>query len=191
MATTFGRALSFACILAIPAALGAQAIADATLTHGTLAFDAKATLGAFTGTTTTMTGQLVGASSLAGVRGWVEAPSRTLNTNNGHRDRDMAGSLEFDKYPVLRYDLSDVMPGETRGDSVAVTLHGRFTIHGTTRDAAIPGWVWLHPSGARFRGAVPINVKDYGVGGLSKMLGVLKMNPVIVVRMDVTFGDRR
>jgi polyisoprenoid-binding protein YceI len=169
------------------ARLAAQAIADAPLTHGTLAFDAKATLGAFTGVTTTMTGQLIGASSLAGVKGWVEAPSRTLNTNNGHRDRDMAGSLEFDKYPVLRFDVTDVVPGETHGDSVAVTLHGRFNIHGTSRDVAIPGWVWLRPGSARFRGAVPINVKDYGVGGLSKMLGMLKMNPLIVVRMDVTF----
>ena len=32
-----------------------------------------------------------------------------------------------------------------------------------------------------------MNVKDYKVGGLSKMLGILKFNPRIVVRMDVLF----
>jgi polyisoprenoid-binding protein YceI len=177
-------------VLAMPRGTAAQAVPDAPLVRGTLAFDAKATLGAFTGTTTTMTGQLVGAGTLAGAKGWVEAPSRTLNTNNGHRDRDMAGSLEFDKYPVIRFDLAEVAMGEQHGDSTAVTLHGRFTIHGQTRDATVPGWAWLRPGSARFRGAVPMNVKDYGVGGLSKMLGVLKMNPMITVRMDVTFEKR-
>jgi polyisoprenoid-binding protein YceI len=165
----------------------AQAVPGAPLAHGTLAFDANATLGAFTGTTTTLTGQLVGAGALAGVRGWVEAPSKSLTTNNGHRDADMAGSLESDKYPVIRFDLDSVIPGEMRGDSTAVTLAGSFTIHGEKHAVQVPGWVWLRTHEPRFRGAVPINVKDYGVGGLSKILGVLKMNEMITVRIDVTF----
>ena len=168
-------------------AVAAQAIADGGLARGTLAFDAKATFGAFTGTTTTMTGQLTGAPILAGVRGWVEAPSNSLTTNNGHRDRDMAGSLEVAKYPGIRFDLDSAAPGEPHGDSTAVTLAGSFTIHGQKRAVSIPGWVWLTATGTRFRGALPINVKDYGVGGLSKMLGMLKMNEMITVRMDVTF----
>jgi len=166
----------------------AQVIPDAPLTRGTLAFDAHATLGAFTGTTTTMTGAVKGAPSLAAAHGYVEAPTKTLSTNNGHRDSDMAGSLEIEKYPAMRFDLDSVTVGESSGDSTSVTLKGRFTLHGQTKAAAIPGWVWLTPTSARFRGALPINVKDYGVGGLSKMLGVLKMNEMITVRIDVTFG---
>ena len=55
----------------------------------------------------------------------------------------------------------------------------------------VPGWIWLTDKSARFRGALPINVKDYGVGGLSKMLGMLKMNQMITVRgIDVTFGEK-
>lgn len=169
----------------VPAA--AQAVPDARLARGTLAFDAKATLGAFTGVTSTLTGRLTGASTLSGVRGWVEAPSKSLSTNNGHRDRDMASSLEIAKYPIIRFDLDGVTPGGAHADSAAVTLRGRFTIHGETRAACVPGWVWLDATGAHFRGAVPINVKDYGVGGLSKMLGLLKMNEMITVRIDVSF----
>ena len=169
---------------------GAQTLPDASLARGTLAFDAKATLGPFTGVTSTVTGRLTGAAALSGVRGWVEAPAKSLTTSNGHRDRDMAGSLEIAKYPVIRFDLDGVTPGEVRGDSTAVTLRGRFTIHGQTRDASVPGWVWLRVNGARFRGALPMNVKDYGVGGLSKMLGVLKMNETIIVRIDVEFANK-
>ena len=174
--------------LAVPSVVGAQAIPDLLLAHGTLSFDAKATLGAFTGVTSTVTGQLTGASALGSVRGWVEAPSKSLNSKNDHRDRDMAGSLEIDKYPVIRFDLDSVAVGEMLGDSMAVVLKGHFTLHGQMHTANMPGFVWITPSTARFRGALPVNVKEYGVGGLSKMLGFLKMNEMITVRVDVMFS---
>jgi polyisoprenoid-binding protein YceI len=182
--------ISIALLVVLSRAAVAQAIPDRALTSGTLAFDAKASLGAFTGTTTTTTGALIGAPTLARVRGWVEAPSKSLTTNNGHRDNDMAGSLEIAKYPVIRFDLDSVATGDRQGDSTAATLAGSFTLHGQKRAARIPGWVWLTPQGARFRGVLPINVKDYGVGGLSKFLGMFKMNEMIAVRMDVTFGEK-
>ena len=182
------RGLALAAVIALPGKVGAQVLGDAPLAHGTLAFDARATLGAFTGVTSTMTGAMTGASVLSNVRGWVEAASKSLTTSNGHRDRDMAGSLEIEKFPVIRFDLDSVASGETHGDSIAVLLKGRFTLHGQTHAASVPGFAWVTETGARVRGALPINVKDYGIGGLSKLLGMLKMNEMIVVRMDVTFG---
>lgn len=179
-----------AALVAVVAAspLASQAVPTALLTRGTLAFDAKATLGAFTGTTSTVRGELAGSAALHGARGWVEAPSRSLVTGNGKRDRDMYSSLEVDKFPSLRFQLDSVSAGQVRGDSTAVTLHGQFTLHGQPRTAAIPGWAWIAPGSARFRGALRVNVKDYGVGGLSKALGMLKMQEHITIRIDVTFG---
>ena len=94
----------------------------------------------------------------------------------------------MDNYPSLRFQLDSVAPGESRGDSVAVALHGSFTLHGQSRVVVIPGWAWIRAASARFRGALPVNVKDYRVGGLSKALGMLKMQERIVIRIDVTFG---
>jgi hypothetical protein len=37
------------------------------------------------------------------------------------------------------------------------------------------------------RSAFPLNLKDYKIGGLSKMLGLFKMYPDIVVHVDVSF----
>jgi hypothetical protein len=142
---------SLGSLLAVVSGAGAQGVADAQSVRGTLAFDAKANVGDFTGTTTTMTGKLVGASALSGVRGWVEAPAKSLSTHNGHRDSDMAKSLEMDKYATIRFDLDSVAPGAAQGDST-----------------------------------VPVNVKDYGVGGLTHFL-VFKMNEMITVKVDVTF----
>jgi polyisoprenoid-binding protein YceI len=184
-------AAAFCAWVAIVQGATAQAGPGRPLAHGTLAFDADAPLGKFTGTTPTMKGELIGAPTLAGVRGWVEAPSNSLTTSNGHRDNDMAGSMEFDKFPVIRFDLDSVSPGAKSADSTAVTLNGSFTIHGQKRAAKVPGWIWLADKSGRFRGALPINVKDYGVGGLTKgPFGILKMSPMITVRIDVVFEQK-
>ncbi|HYL29015.1 MAG TPA: hypothetical protein VEU27_03725, partial [Gemmatimonadales bacterium] len=49
-------------------------IPDGTVRQGTLSFDGRATTGVFTGTTTTVRGEMTGGGSLSEVRGWVEAP---------------------------------------------------------------------------------------------------------------------
>lgn len=179
---------AFATLSGFVGQLNAQAFVDVPAVRGMLAFDAQATLGAFTGTTTTVTGQLVGAATLSGVHGWVEAPARSLSSQNGKRDRDTWASLDVERFPTLRFQLDSAASGEVRGDSTAVFLVGHFTLHGQTRPVRLAGWFWRRGTQVRFRGAVPLNVKDYGVGGLTKALGILRMNEHIMVRVDVTFG---
>ncbi|MGH7582285.1 MAG: YceI family protein [Gemmatimonadales bacterium] len=186
MIRAYSAMLFFTIAASRPAA--AQAIPDGIVAHGTLSFDADATLGAFTGVTHDMTGELRGASALGGVRGWVEAKTATLTTKNGHRDRDMAKSLDLPQYPTMRFTVDSLTPGQRHGDSTAVTVHGRFTIHGTTKPAIIDGWVAVTSDSARFHGSTPMDVKDYGVGHLSKALGIFKMNEHITVHIDVTFA---
>ncbi|MEP6590835.1 MAG: YceI family protein [Gemmatimonadota bacterium] len=167
--------------------LAAQAIPDASRVRGTLAFDATATLGAFTGSTTTIRGHLSGAPTLVGVQGWVEAQAKSLSSQNGKRDRDTWSSLEVEKYPTIRFDLDSVSPAQAHSDSSAVVLHGHFTLHGQKRTAALTGWLWQKGTTWRVRASTPLNVKDYGVGGLTKAFGMLRMNEHITVRVDVTF----
>ena len=165
----------------------ARAIPDGTVQAGTLSFDGRATTGDFTGTTTAVTGELHGGE-LTAVRGWVEAPVRTLSTGNRKRDRDLNKSMESDKYPVIRFELTGVdAPGDA-GDSVQVTLRGRFIIHGRTHEATVPASLSFHNAGVRVRGETPLSLKDYDIGGLTKMLGMLKMDEKIVVHVDLTFG---
>ena len=115
-------------ILASPVTVLAQGpVTDGQLKQGALSFDGRATMGDFTGTTSTVSGQMTGGSDLSAVRGWVEAPVNTLKTGNGRRDRDLNKSMESDEFPTMRFDLAQVTPGVTRGDSTAVTLGGSFT----------------------------------------------------------------
>jgi polyisoprenoid-binding protein YceI len=164
-----------------------RAIPAGHLTSGTLSFDGHATAGDFVGKTTTVSGQLTGASDVAGVRGWVEAPVATLTTGNGKRDKDLNKSMESDKFPVLRFELARVSRTGGTADSLGVVLHGALVIHGVTRNVDLPGTVLLAGSTARVRTDFPLNLKDYQIGGLSKMLGMLKMYENIEVHSDLVF----
>lgn len=162
-------------------------ISSGTVREGTLSFDGRATAGDFTGTTTSVTGEMHGGV-LAEVRGWVEAPVNTLATGNQRRDRDLNRSMESGKYPTIRFELTGVDAPEAMTDSVNVVLHGRFIIHGVTRAATIPASVAFHPEGIRVHAQTPLNLKDYKIGGLTKMLGMLKMHEEIAVHVDLVFG---
>jgi len=170
------------------AAQTAAPVHAGSVKSGTLSFDGHGTPGDFTGTSTTVTGQMTGGDSLAAVRGWVEAPVKTLVTGNGRRDRDLNKSMESDKYPTIRFDLHGVTTAAGTPDSVPVTLQGAMAIHGVTRDVTLPGFVRREGGDLRVRSDFPINLKDYKIGGLSKLLGMLKMDEHIVVHVDVVFA---
>ena len=164
-------------------------IASGKVVAGTLSFDGHATVGDFTGTTTTVTGVMTGGPDLASVHGWVEAPVSTLRTGKDKRDQDMNKSMESEKYPTIRYELLGVAADAWSGDTAQVTLRGRFLIHGVEKEVEFPGSVAVDQKAVHVRATVPLNLKDYRIGGLSKMLGVLKMHEDIVVHVDVTFAS--
>ena len=178
--------LLFAVSLSVPAK-AQQQVPAGTVRAGTLSFDARATAGDFTGSTTTVTGEMTGGE-LAAIRGWVEAPVATLVTGNDRRDRDLNKSMETGKFPTMRFDLDGVSPGDARGDTLAVQLKGRFTIHGVTRETTLPAEVVIAPDAVHVQTQTILNLKDYRIGGLSKAFGMLRMHEEIRVRVDVTFA---
>ena len=175
-------------VMSVPSLSAQRAISPGNVVRGTLSFDAKATLGAFTGTTNSVTGSMVGGADIRDVRGHVEAQAATLKTGNGLRDKDMMKAMDADSFPVMRFELHGVSEQHQAADSSVVTLSGRMTLHGVTRDIAIPAVVRFGKDGVQVLATFPLNVRDYGVTRLSKMLGAFKMNPDIVVKVDVVFG---
>lgn len=168
--------------------VAAQQVPDGVVRRGTLSFDGQATLGNFIGTTDAVRGAMTGGHDLTAVQGWVEATVATLATGNGKRDRDLRKSMEVERFPTMRFDLTQVMVTGGAGDSSAVTLRGTFTIHGVKRDVELNATVVQRDGAYRVRSGFPLNLKDYAIGGLSKMLGLLKMDEHIVVHVDVEFA---
>jgi polyisoprenoid-binding protein YceI len=162
-------------------------VPNGRLTSGVLSFDGHATVGDFVGTTKTVAGQLTGAADISGVRGWVEAPVQSLKTGDRRRDKDLNKSMESTRYPKLRFDLTRIAAKPSAGESVPVTLHGTLNVHGVTRPVELPGTIEFQGTTARVRSTFPLNLKDYKIGGLSKMLGMLKMHENIEVHVDLVF----
>jgi polyisoprenoid-binding protein YceI len=155
--------------------------------EGTLSFDGHATPGDFTGSTRAVTGEMTGGQSLGAVRGWVEAEVKTLETGNGKRDRDLNKSMESDLHPTMRFDLTGVAVEGVRPDSASVRLRGKLTLHGVTREVTLPSSVWKDGESLRVRSDFPVDLGDYEIGGLTKMLGMLRMQEGIEVHVDLTF----
>ena len=177
-------------LLLLPAAAQAQGtprLPDGQVISGTLSFDGHATAGDFTGNTSDVTGHFSGAADLTGARGWVEALVKTLKTGNGKRDKDLNKSMESDKYPTIRFDLERVNRLGGSADSAVVNLHGELKIHGVTRQVDLPATVRLSRTDARVHSDFPLSLKDYRIGGLKKLFGMLKMYDGIEVHVDLVF----
>ena len=188
--TTFIRSLASAAALALGAAsmiAAQQTLTSGRVREGRLSFDGHATTGDFVGATTTVTGELSGGPELSAIRGWVEAPVATLKTGNGHRDRDLNSSMETGRYPTMRYDLLGVTPGPVTPDGQQVTLEGKLTIHGITRDEQLTATIHPGEGSVRVTTSFQLDLADYHIGGLTKMLGFLRMDRQIQVHVDVTF----
>lgn len=163
-------------------------VPNGTVTEGTLSFDGKATAGDFTGVTHTVSGSMTGGPTLSDVRGFVEAPVNTLVTGNNKRDKDLNKSMQSDEFPAIRFELKTVSVTAERGDSTDAVLGGDFIIHGVTQAVELPAVVVRHAEAISVDSSFPLNLKDYKIGGLSKVLGLFKMNEHIVVHIHVTFG---
>jgi len=178
-----------AAVAAAAPAAAQPAVRPVTSITGTVRFEARATVGDFAGQSSALSGAVTGGPDLETLRGWVEAPVDSLRTGNGLRDRDMRRSLGSARFPALRFDLDEVRPSPAQGDSMVVTLAGRFTIHGVTRPVSIPALLAWRPGGIRLAVMIPMDVRDYGIEGLSRLLGVLRMDPEIIVRIDLLLGQ--
>ena len=182
------RCLTVAALVVSAAVVRAQTplgAPSAVVQSGTLSFSAHATMGDFTGSTSTITGAVTG--DLSDARGWVEALVATLVTGNDHRDRDLRASMEVKKYPTMRFTLARTTGAPANGGAATMVLHGTLAIHGVTREVDLPATVERSADTIHVTSSFPLDLRDYRIGGLTKMLGLLRMDPHIEVHVDLRF----
>jgi polyisoprenoid-binding protein YceI len=187
------RVVPSVCLLLAPAlaSLGAQPATGLTVRSGTAHFSAGATFGAFSGRTTAVTGRVTHrAEDVRTASGWVEVRLDSLRTGNATRDRHMRDALDTPAHPTARFTLDSLAMAETTEAARAVTLYGRFRVHGVTRPVLANGTLASRPDGGwELTAGFPVPLADHGISkGLSRALGAVRVHPVVDVRVALTFG---
>lgn len=131
--------------------------------------------------------------SLAAARGFAVARTAAIHTGIGLLDARMRATLEAAVHPTIRFELLRVRPDTAereaaRGDTVAATLDGRFTIRGVTRDVTIPGTVVLAPGALAVSASFPLDIRDYGIAPPTAFFGIVRAEPVVGITVSLEFG---
>lgn len=171
-----------------PSAIAQTPIPSHELTGVFVYFDAKVTLGEFRGRATTGTGRLSGGARLADITGWIEILVADITTGNGRRDRHMRERLEILRFPNLRMEVTGVRPDSLIGDTTVVMLTGTIELHGIANEISVPGRAYWDRGGAHVWSEFPLDIRDFDLERPSTFLGLIKMNPVILVGIEAIFG---
>lgn len=146
-----------------------QAVPPAQVVSTEIWFDAKATVADFQGRTTVATGSL----------DWVEVRWRDIDTKNATRNRHMLKTVDAERFPVIRFDLSDVRAGV---DSVAGTL----ALHGVTRQVVWPVTVQYGADTVTVAADFPVDMRDYGIKPPVRFV-IARMGAVVTVHVRLVF----
>jgi polyisoprenoid-binding protein YceI len=137
-------------------------------------FDAKSTLHDFSGVTTSVEGEITANLAHPSQRcgGSVRARTASLDTGLDARDESMQAILEPAKHSEIRFEWTAFEGAsiDAAAQKVTGTAKGRLTLHGTTKDLAIPVTVAVDASKRLvIDGQARIRMSDFGVRPPSKL----------------------
>jgi polyisoprenoid-binding protein YceI len=87
--------------------------------------------------------------------------------------------LDVEKFPTMRFVSTSVVPGV----GAALTLKGRLTIHGVTRDVALPVQVTATDHTVDGQGSTHIKMTDFGIEPYSAFLGAVSNKDEMILHV--------
>ncbi|MEX2044891.1 MAG: YceI family protein [Opitutus sp.] len=108
---------------------------------------------------------------------------RDLDTDKDKRDKAMHTWQNTDAFPDGEFTLTSLEPAAGGG----FTALGRLTFHGVTRELQFPVSVQRSEAVYAVDGDAPLDTRDFGLP-IIRMLGLLKVNPVVHVRFHLQGG---
>lgn len=122
-----------AVLLLLGTALSTAEVLKVDPAHSTVAFHGSSTLHDFDGSAALV----AGAFDLAAGAGMVEADATSMKTGSDGRDEKMHGEIMVTKtWPRVRFELTRFVPDAA--GAAGGTAHGRWTMHGVTREISVP-----------------------------------------------------
>lgn len=193
--------LAFVCLLAAPVANAQSRTFDIRNDGGSrIQFVSDAPLETITGVSSHVTGEVTfDPTDLRSVRGRVAVRVATIRTGVDLRDEHLRGSgwLDATAYPEATIDITSI-EGATSlraGEMARVTVVGRFTLHGHSRDIRAAAQVRLVPvtdemraahidgDALRVQASFSLRLEDFGVS--IPAIVALKVAPTIEVNVTL------
>jgi polyisoprenoid-binding protein YceI len=193
-------AVSILSTLSLPAAATAQAgTSPLAISSANVSVDGTSNVHSFTASTTTVRLLAVeiagnpGEDLLAHVltpgalsRLDVAIPAATLRSVKGDIDDNMHKALKVKEFADIRFRLR-VVEAEAAGYRAA----GWLTIAGVEKDVSFLVQVQRTGAGLVVTGSTDLMMTDYGINPPRAMLGVLKTNPKVTIRLELTLAEAR
>lgn len=193
------RQISFALLLA-PMVWATSASAQALTFKvdgsggSSIQFVSDAPLEKFTGKNTNLSGEItVDPGKVTTGKADIKADAGSFKTNVALRDEHLRGEnwLDAKKYPAARFVVTKISGAEKLkpNDLTEVTVSGKFSLHGVTKDVTTKAKVRFTPGGAsgkdslRIQASFTVHLEDYKVSIPS--IVSLKVSPDIVVNVDL------
>jgi polyisoprenoid-binding protein YceI len=172
-----------------PNGASAQARTFSATTGSRIQFVSDAPLERITGTSSTVTGDItVNPSDLSSVSGSIHVPIRSIRTGDDLRDEHLRSDswLDAGSNPDAIFEITSVEGASslTPGEVVRVTLHGRFSIHGRTRDITASAQIRYIPAAdgnpdlIRAQARFTVSLPDFGVS----------VNPLVRLKVSDTIS---
>ncbi len=158
-----------------------------------VAFDATYPLGDFSGTTEEVAGEFVlDPGNLDGrVSGSATVNPASLRTGIGGRDRDLRKAMEVERYPEIRFTLSEVeasFPSLAERADTALKITGMLMIHGVERIITLTGRARTVEGRLWVRGEGTVKMTNFGITPPKKLF--LSVKDEVRVSFDVLLAPR-
>ncbi len=181
--------------LAAPAFAEGYTVAEDDHTVNEVSFTSIAPLVRMVGRTSEVNGQAdIDLGRPGAAKGRFVVDLASLQTGIKLRDSHMRKTLEVETYPTAILDVIRVEGAPKAlepGKPARIKAIGRFTLHGVTRDVAIPGTITYLPETKGIRdgnwvelqAAFPLALADFGIPISKSLLGIKVADTVTI---DVT-----
>jgi hypothetical protein len=107
-------------------------------------------------------------------------PVKSLRSDEGTgMDKNTLAALEAEKFPAISFAMG---PYAMKG--AAVLAHGTLSIHGVSRDVALPGTLTAQARTLELKGSYDLLMSDYGIKPPVMMLGTVRVADKVTVVYD-------
>src|SRR6266576_2350552 len=126
----------------------------------------------------TITVQLSSVASVDSVAGY----------NVTNRDRIVQRSLSVSSFPTAVFEAQSVtLPaGAETGQTVTVSVPGKLTVHGVTKDVTATLQLRVSGSTAQIAGSIPTNMTDYGISPPN--VGFTTVQPEVTIEFQLNLA---